>query len=79
MTQRDLAVTSTQAKADSVYLMDGLLKRGMHLNEREYSLLVLLAKGNSNQQIANELFLSIGTVKNYISKLYRKMNVSESS
>ena len=76
MTQRDLVVTSTQAKADSVCLKDELLKRGMHLNEREYSLLVLLAKGNSNQQIANELFLSIGTVKNYISKLYRKMNVS---
>ena len=33
-------------------------------------------KKSSNQQIADELFLSLGTIKNYISQLYRKMNVS---
>ena len=48
----------------------------MNFNEREYSLLVLIAKGKTNQQIADALFLSLGTVKNYISQLYRKMNVS---
>lgn len=76
MTQMETSVTSTQAIEDSSLLKAELQKQGFYLNERDYSLLVLLAKGKSNQQIADELFLSLGTVKNYISQLYRKMNVS---
>ncbi|WP_285767629.1 response regulator transcription factor [Peribacillus sp. SI8-4] len=45
-------------------------------SKREYELLFLLTEGQTNQQISENLYLSIGTVKNYISQLYKKMNVS---
>ena len=45
-------------------------------SNREKDLLRLLLEGHTNQQMADELFLSIGTVKNYISKIYKKLNVN---
>ena len=46
------------------------------LSVREKELLMLLSEGHTNQQIAETLYLSIGTVKNYISKLYKKLQVT---
>ncbi|MEB2490078.1 LuxR C-terminal-related transcriptional regulator [Peribacillus frigoritolerans] len=45
-------------------------------SKREHELLILLTQGETNQQISKKLFLSIGTVKNYISRIYRKLNVN---
>lgn len=45
-------------------------------SKREHELLILLTQGETNQQIPKKLFLSIGTVKNYISRIYRKLNVN---
>ncbi|CAM3748540.1 response regulator transcription factor [Cohnella lubricantis] len=45
------------------------------LTPREYDMLRLICKGSSNAQIAAELYLSEGTVKNYISSLYGKLGV----
>ena len=47
----------------------------LNLTNREYEILQLVTKGHSNSDIANNLFLSISTVKTYISNLYIKMNV----
>ena len=44
--------------------------------DRERSLMQALAEGLSNQQIAQRLFLSEKTVKNYLNHMYHKMNVS---
>lgn len=49
--------------------------QGSLLHEREEQVLRLLAKGYSNSEIAVELFLSEGTVKNYISTLYEKIGI----
>jgi DNA-binding NarL/FixJ family response regulator len=46
------------------------------LNEREREIGALLAQGLSNRQIAKNLFLSEGTVKNYISEIYSKLGTS---
>lgn len=43
---------------------------------REIELALLLMAGKSNQEISDELFVSVQTVKNYISKMYRKAGVS---
>jgi DNA-binding CsgD family transcriptional regulator len=43
---------------------------------REIELAMLLMAGKSNQEISDELFVSVQTVKNYISKMYRKAGVS---
>lgn len=47
------------------------------LTEREEQILRLLAQGLSNKQISERLFLSEGTVKNYISSIYHKMDVKD--
>ena len=45
------------------------------LSEREVEVLQLLAKGLRNSDISERLFLSGGTVKNYISNIYAKLEV----
>jgi len=45
------------------------------LTERETEVLHLLAAGYTNQQIADELVLTLGTVKTYTSHIYGKLNV----
>lgn len=48
---------------------------GEVLTPRENEVLKLLAKGLTNGEIACELFLSSGTVKNYITLLYDKLGI----
>jgi DNA-binding CsgD family transcriptional regulator len=47
----------------------------LKLSKREYDVLQLLAKGYSNAEIADELFLSLSTVKTHVSNLLVKMSV----
>ena len=47
------------------------------LSERELEVLRLLAQGASNRQIASQLFLAEGTVKNYISSILDKLGVDD--
>jgi DNA-binding CsgD family transcriptional regulator len=42
------------------------------LTEREMEVLQYLADGLDNREIADKLYLSEGTVKNYISRIYSK-------
>lgn len=46
------------------------------LSEREMDVLAGIARGQSNQEIADSLFVSLNTVKTHISKIYMKLNVS---
>ena len=47
------------------------------LSDREREVLRLLATGLSNTEIAQILFLSEGTVKNYVSALFSKLGVTD--
>ncbi|MGI5971310.1 MAG: response regulator [Oscillospiraceae bacterium] len=47
------------------------------LTERERSIIELVAEGLSNREIASKLFLSEGTVRNYISNLLEKLEVRD--
>jgi NarL family two-component system response regulator LiaR len=47
------------------------------LSPRELEVLRLLAKGRSNTDIAAELFLSEGTVRNYVSGIFVKLGVTD--
>ncbi len=49
------------------------------MTEREKEICTLLAKGYSNRQIADELYISEGTVKNYISSIYDKTGIHDRS
>ena len=46
------------------------------LSERELEVLVLVAEGHSNKEIAGKLFVSINTVKTHLQKVYEKLEVS---
>ncbi|MFZ0215766.1 MAG: response regulator transcription factor, partial [Candidatus Dormiibacterota bacterium] len=46
------------------------------LSERERQVLELIARGRSNEQIANALVLSPGTVRNYASSVFAKLHVA---
>jgi len=50
---------------------------GLSIQER--NIVRNLKLGKSNQAIASELFLTTGTVKNYLSTIYKKLNVSSRS
>ncbi len=47
------------------------------LSEREREILSLLAQGLTNAEIAARLYLSEGTVGNYVSSIYGKLGVSD--
>jgi LuxR family maltose regulon positive regulatory protein len=46
------------------------------LSQRELELLRLVADGQSNQEIAQELFVAIGTVKKHLNNIFSKLDVS---
>jgi DNA-binding NarL/FixJ family response regulator len=46
------------------------------LTEQEEKILALIAQGMTNKEIAQELYLSDKTVKNYVSSILEKLNLS---
>ena len=49
----------------------------IRLSNRELQLIRLLSQGWSNQRIADELLLSIETIKTYLKRLYQKLGVAD--
>lgn len=47
------------------------------LTKREYEVLSLIADGKNNKEIAEELFISEKTVKNHVSNILKKIEVSD--
>ncbi|PAV31099.1 DNA-binding response regulator [Virgibacillus profundi] len=52
-----------------------LVNRNINLSNRELDIAYLMMNGSTNKLIAQKLFLSEGTIKNYISELYNKLNL----
>jgi len=50
---------------------------GSNLTEREHEVLLLISHGKSNAEIAESLFLSEGTVRNYVSSILEKLDVTD--
>jgi DNA-binding NarL/FixJ family response regulator len=57
------------------YSTDETNRNGRQLSERETEVLTLVARGQSNKEIAQELFLSEGTVKAHVSHIMAKLAV----
>ena len=47
------------------------------INDKEYELIQLVAKGYTNKEISETIFLSEGTVKNYISNILDKLELRD--
>lgn len=60
-------------KPDPIELPPGMAE----LTSREREVLVLIAKGSSNREIAQTLFLSEGTVRNHISHILARLNLRD--
>jgi DNA-binding NarL/FixJ family response regulator len=68
--------------AEIVTKLPNLLKTAepnqeVQFSEREQMILMAVASGKNNKEIAQELFLSEGTVRNYISKLLEKLDLRD--
>jgi ATP/maltotriose-dependent transcriptional regulator MalT len=61
--------------ADTPAVINEAELQKLNLSRREYEVLQLLAKGHSNAEIAEALFLSLSTVKTHVSNLFVKMDV----
>ena len=48
-----------------------------NLTQREIEVLLLIAEGKNNREIADELFISDKTVKNHVSNIFKKIDVSD--
>ncbi len=46
-----------------------------NLSSSELNILRLVSMGKTNQEIADELFISVHTVKKHISNIFRKLNL----
>lgn len=47
------------------------------LSDREYEILLLVAEGLNNKEIAEKLYLSEGTIRNYISNILDKLGLRD--
>ena len=47
------------------------------ITEKEYEVMQLVAEGFSNKEISQKLFLSEGTVRNYLSSILEKLNLRD--
>ncbi|WP_077597080.1 response regulator transcription factor [Oceanobacillus kimchii] len=57
-------------------LIDMAYEEGNPLTEREEQVLKLIADGKTTKEIAGQLYLTNGTVRNYVSTIMDKLNVS---
>lgn len=55
------------------------VERTASLSSQELRILDLISKGKTNREIARDLFLSENTVRNYVSTMLQKLNVSRRS
>jgi len=70
ITGKLLNVVASQQEQPSTLIID-------RLTEREVEVLRLLARGLSNSEIARELHLSEGTVRNHVSAIFSKLDVPD--
>jgi len=74
---RDKLLAAFSSKADDSLKIepasDALVEE---LNEREIEVLRGMAAGNSNQEIGNQLYLSVNTIRWYASQIYLKLEVN---
>lgn len=68
LTRKKVVLTNPNFKLD-----EQELKR-LGISKREYEVLQLIAKGLSNREISEKLYVSLNTVKSHSSNLFMKLN-----
>ena len=62
---------------DIMYSRNGFSYDGADISEREQEIIELVAQGLSNKEISAQLYLSEGTVRNYISTILEKLSLRD--
>jgi len=75
--KKELKFTNTNAQNISITDKINSLRELYNLTDREVEVLLQIIKGHSNKQIAEDLFISISTVKYHTRNLYEKLNVKK--
>ena|SRR5579859_6588406 len=70
LTRRKVAISGTP------FVYNEALLQRLGISKREQEVLELVARGHSNQEIAEKLFVSLNTVKTHLSNLFMKLEVS---
>jgi two-component system, NarL family, response regulator LiaR len=84
---KDSSPEAIQAAVVSIHLGDQVLcseaaqwflgeERSKHFTQRESDVLRMVAQGASNAEIAEQLQIGQKTVRNYVSRLYRKLDLN---
>ncbi len=56
---------------------DSLDYKAYDISEKEYEIITLIAEGLSNKEIASHLYLSEGTIRNYLSTILEKLQLRD--
>lgn len=64
-----------KAKPVSLFSANEKNIKKLNISKREQEVLVLLGKGLSNQEIADQLYVSQSTIKTHTSRLFEKLDV----
>lgn len=59
----------------SLHLLSKPNGTDIHLTEREHDVLSLVVEGKSNEHIAQNLYITVGTVKCYLTTIFNKLDV----
>jgi DNA-binding CsgD family transcriptional regulator len=61
--------------AEEPFIPDTKMMGRLGISQREVEVLQLMAAGATNQEIANQLFVSLNTIKTHTSRLFEKLDV----
>lgn len=62
-------------RSEANFKVNENLLQALGISNREYEVLSLIARGYTNQEIADRLFISLNTVKTHSSNLFLKLDV----
>lgn len=70
---REIAVPTPALAGDKPFIPDEKKREDLGITPREFEILELMAKGMSNREIAEKLFVSENTVKTHSSRVFDKL------
>ncbi|MDP4177820.1 MAG: response regulator transcription factor [Bacillota bacterium] len=66
-----------ESSDDELRIKNQIIAEKLGLTEREMQIAMMIAQGFTNHQIASALYISDGTVKNYVSSIYSKTEMKD--
>ncbi len=74
LTTPKIKTVEIPSQRSSQFVLSKNLQSAKGISDREYEVLTLIASGHSNKEIAEELYISLSTVKTHTSRLFDKLD-----